>query len=42
MKKIKIQNTLFEVVGVIESLPDIGGLFFFGDQALINKSDLRI
>ena len=32
-EKIKIQNTLFEVVGVIESLPDIGGLFFFGDQA---------
>ena len=40
-EKIKIQNTLFEVIGVIESLPDIGGVFFFGDQALINKSGFK-
>ena len=26
--KIKIQNVSFEVIGVIESLPDIGGLLF--------------
>ena len=38
---IKIQNTSFEIVGVIESLPDIGGFFLFGDQALINKSSFK-
>ena len=36
--KIRIQNVSFEVIGVIESLPDISGFFLFGDQALINKS----
>ena len=39
--KIKIQNTLFEILGIIESLPDIGGFFLFGDQALINKSSFE-
>ena len=44
MIKFKIQNISLEIVGVIESLPDIGSLFLFinnlflGDQALINKS----
>ena len=37
-EKIRIQNVSFEVIGVIESLPDISGFFLFGDQALINKS----
>ena len=36
--KIKIQNISLEIIGVIESLPDIGSFFLFGDQALINKS----
>ena len=40
-EKIKIQNISFEVIGVIESLPDIGGFFLFGDQALINKSGFK-
>ena len=40
-EKIKIQNISFEVVGVIESLPDIAGFFLFGDQALINKSGFK-
>ena len=40
-EKIKIQNVSFEVIGVIESLPDIGGFFLFGDQALINKSGFK-
>tara|TARA_Y100000022_G_scaffold123225_2_gene106734 strand:+ start:1461 stop:3938 length:2478 start_codon:yes stop_codon:yes gene_type:complete len=40
-EKIKIQNISFEIIGVIESLPDIGGFFLFGDQALINKSGFR-
>tara|TARA_B100000963_G_scaffold315701_1_gene295007 strand:+ start:2345 stop:4834 length:2490 start_codon:yes stop_codon:yes gene_type:complete len=39
--KIKIQNILFEIVGIIESLPDIGGFFVFGDQAIINKSSFE-
>ena len=39
--KIKIQNISFEIIGIIESLPDIGGLFIFGDQALINKSSFN-
>ncbi len=36
--KIKIQDLVFEVIGVIDSLPEIGSFFLFGDQALINKS----
>ena len=40
-EKIRIQNNSFEVIGVIESLPDIGGFFLFGDQALINKSSFK-
>ena len=39
--KIKIQNISFEVIGVIESLPDIGGLFLFGDQALISQESFN-
>ncbi len=39
--KVKIQNTSLEVIGVIKSLPDIGGFFLFGDQALINKSSFK-
>ena len=39
--KIKIQNISFEIIGVIESLPDIGGFFLFGDQALINKLSFK-
>ena len=38
---IKIQNISFEVIGVIESLPDIGGGFIFGDQALISESSFK-
>ena len=36
-EKIKIQNISLEIIGVIESLPDIPGFFLFGDQALISK-----
>ena len=39
--KIKVQNTSFEVIGVIESLPDMGGIFLFGDQALISGSSFK-
>ena len=40
--KIKIQNLSFEVIGIIESLPDIGDFFLFGDQALINKKSFKV
>ncbi len=36
--KIRIQNFEHEVIGVIDSIPEIGSYFLFGDQALINKS----
>ena len=36
--KIRIQDFEYEVIGVVDSLPDIGSYFLFGDQALINKS----
>ncbi len=36
--KLEIQNLVYEVIGVIDSLPEIGSFFLFGDQALINKS----
>ena len=35
--KIKIQTKSLRVIGVIESLPDLGGFFLFGNQALINN-----
>ena len=40
-EKIKIQNTTFEVIGITKRLPDLGGFFIFGDQALIHKSSLE-
>ena len=40
-QKINIQNVSFEVIGIIESLPDIGNLFLFGGQALINQSSFE-
>ena len=40
-ERIKIQNITFEVIGIIKRLPDIGGFFLFGDQALIHKSSLN-
>ena len=36
--KIIIQNFEFKVIGIIDSLPELGNFFLFGDQALINKS----
>ena len=39
--KITIQNISFEVIGIINSLPDIGGFFLFGDLAIINQSSFK-
>ena len=39
--EVKIQNIPFEVIGTIKSLPDIGGFFLFGDQALVSESSYK-
>lgn len=40
-EEIRIQNISFEVVGFIDRLPDIGGFFLFGDEAIINESSFK-
>jgi len=39
---IKVQDKLFTVIGVVKSVPDIGGAFVFGDFALAGKQTLKI
>lgn len=39
--RVKIQSTFFEVIGFIKALPEIGGLFLFGDQAVISHESLK-
>ena len=39
--KIKIQNISFDVIGVINNLPDIPGFFLFGNQALVSKTSYQ-
>ncbi|WP_415299905.1 ABC transporter permease [Candidatus Pelagibacter sp. Uisw_134_02] len=41
-KKIKVQNQLFTVVGVIKSLPDVSGFVAFGDFAITSKETLEL
>jgi len=41
-EKIKVQNQLFTVVGVIKSLPDVSGFVAFGDFAITSKETLEI
>ena len=41
-KKIKVQNQLFTVVGVIKSLPDVSGFVAFGDFAITSKETLDL
>ena len=40
--KIKVQDQLFTVIGIVKSVPDIGGAFVFGDFALAGKQTLEI
>jgi len=40
--KIKVQNQLFTVVGVIKSLPDVSGFVAFGDFAITSKETLEL
>ena len=42
MKKIKVQDQLFTVVGVIKSLPDVSGFVAFGDFAITSKETLGL
>ncbi|MDA7783199.1 ABC transporter permease [Candidatus Pelagibacter sp.] len=41
-EKIKVQNQLFTVVGVIKSLPDVSGFVAFGDFAITSKVTLDL
>ena len=41
-KKIKVQNQLFTVVGVIKSLPDVSGFVAFGDFAITSRETLEL
>ncbi|MDA7770471.1 ABC transporter permease [Candidatus Pelagibacter sp.] len=41
-EKIKVQNQLFIVVGVIKSLPDVSGFVAFGDFAITSKKTLEL
>ena len=41
-EKIKVQNKLFTVVGVIKSLPDVSGFVAFGDFAITSKETLDL
>ena len=41
-EKIKVQNHLFTVVGVIKSLPDVSGFVAFGDFAITSKETLEL
>jgi putative ABC transport system permease protein len=38
---IKVQDKLFTVIGIVKSVPDIGGAFVFGDFALAGKQTLK-
>src|SRR5210317_1317566 len=40
--KIKVQDQLFTVIGIVKSVPDIGGAFVFGDFALAGKQTLEL
>ena len=40
--KIKVQDQLFTVIGVIKSVPDVSGFVTFGDFALAGKQTLEL
>ena len=41
-EKIKVQDQLFTVIGVVKSVPDVSGFVAFGDWALAGKQTLEI
>ena len=40
--KIKVQNQLFTIIGIVKSVPDVSGFVAFGDWALAGDQTLEI
>ncbi len=40
--KIKVQNQLFKIIGIVKSVPDVSGFVAFGDWALAGDQTLEI
>ena len=40
--KIKVQDQLFTIIGIVKSVPDVSGFVAFGDWALAGKQTLEI
>ena len=40
--KIKVQNQLFTIIGIVKSVPDVSGFVAFGDWALAGDQTLKI
>ena len=40
--KIKVQNQLFTIIGIVKSVPDVSGFIAFGDWALAGEQTLEI
>ncbi len=41
-EKIKVQNQLFTIIGIVKSVPDVSGFVAFGDWALAGDQTLKI
>ena len=41
-EKIKVQDQLFTIIGIVKSVPDVSGFVAFGDWALAGKQTLEI
>ena len=41
-EKVKVQDQIFTVIGIIKSVPDVSGFVAFGDWALAGKQTLEI
>ncbi|MDC6475033.1 ABC transporter permease [Candidatus Pelagibacter sp.] len=41
-EKIKVQNQLFTIIGIVKSVPDVSGFVAFGDWALAGQQTLEI
>jgi len=41
-EKIKVQNQLFTIIGIVKSVPDVSGFVAFGDWALAGNQTLEI
>ena len=40
--KVKVQDQLFKVIGIVKSVPDVSGFVAFGDWALAGEQTLKI